>query len=70
MAPQCERCDTRLDGKRGGFMEWLGLRNYEGYECRGCGALLCRDCFRTRRRELAGSAHDTCPACSVILEHR
>jgi hypothetical protein len=70
MAPQCERCGKQLNGKTGGVMQRLGLRNYEGYECMECGAILCGDCFRTRRRELAGSAHDTCPVCDGILQHR
>lgn len=68
--PRCERCGKELDAKSSGLMDRLGLRSYEGYECQQCGALLCSECFRERRRELAGSAHDLCPVCSGILEHR
>lgn len=70
MAPQCERCDTQLERARGGLLDRLGLRSYDGYECTDCGTILCGECFRERRRELAGSAHDTCPVCSGVLQHR
>lgn len=70
MAPQCERCKSHLGEKRGGLRDRLGLRSYDGYECSECGTLLCGECFRRRRRELAGSAHDTCPVCSGLLSHR
>lgn len=70
MPPECERCETTLKPKQGGLRDRLGLRNYDGYECDNCGTMLCGDCFRERRRELAGRTHDTCPVCDGVLQHR
>lgn len=62
--PECERCGTELKAKGGGLKDALGLASYDGYECQGCGTLLCSACYRKRTVELAGSAPDSCPTCS------
>ncbi|MFB6096087.1 MAG: hypothetical protein ABEJ74_01710 [Haloferacaceae archaeon] len=68
--PHCERCSDQLKAKSNGLLDRLGLKGYESWECKRCGSLLCNACFRQRRRELAGSPHDTCPVCGGLLEHR
>lgn len=70
MPPQCERCAKQLEGKSGGLLQRLRLQSYDGYECEQCGAILCGGCFRERRRELAGSVHDSYSVCDGMLQHR
>lgn len=48
----------------------LGLATYDGYECRSCGGLICSDCYRKRKLELAGASHDKCPVCEGQLVKR
>jgi hypothetical protein len=59
-----------MEASGDGLLARLGLKNYSGYECSGCGALLCQECYRERQRHLVGSTPDTCPVCDSLLEHR
>jgi methionyl-tRNA synthetase len=68
--PECERCETELDAKAGGLRDALGLASYGGYECDGCGLLLCSSCYNERTVELAGAAPDSCPHCDGRLQKR
>lgn len=68
--PECERCGTAIDAKRGGLTALLGLASYDGYECRSCGVLLCSSCYNERTVQLAGAAPDSCLRCSGTLEKR
>ena len=68
--PECERCGMELSAKRGGLKDAIGLASYDGYECTGCGVLLCSSCYNKRTVELAGAAPDSCPRCNGRLQKR